>query len=205
MFKFVSRIYCHIISLVTDHDIANESNEYKRIRLINIKRNQETLAQLGFYPSLLTENEATTELIKKKSCDDSDSEDCNDSVSEESSQAAVDSESDFEDVSYEPVEAFSETFKFPTPKTTTLLNFPREEYWSYVDRVFRDLQDGKLYTIDFVVRAEPMGWYLFEYVELDATGERVVDDAEELRTACHEMVSKDCDWIEWGEVMKKCS
>ena len=136
MFKFVSRIYCHIISLVTDHDIANESNEYERIRLINIKRNQDTLAQLGFYPSLLTENEATTELIKKKSCDDSDSEDCNDSVSEESSQAAVDSESDFEDVSYEPVEAFSETFKFPTPKTTTLLNFPREEYWSDVDRVF---------------------------------------------------------------------
>ena len=197
----------HFIS-VTDHDIANESNEFERIRLVNIKRNQEVLAQLGSYPSLLTENEGTTKLIEQKRCDDSDSEGCNDSVAEESSQAslsALDSESDLEDVSYEPVEAFSETVKFPTPKKMSLLNSPREDYWSYVDRVFRDLQDGKLYTIDFVVRAEPFGWYLFEYVELDATGKRVVDDAEEQRTACHEMVSKDCDWIEWREVMKKSS
>ena len=191
-------IDCNLIAIsVTDQDIVKESNEYDRMRLENMKRNQEYLLSIGINPGWVTDP-VTPRLIQKDDTDGFSEGEPSSVDSEESSDDEY-----FEDVTYDIIETFSDTFRFPTPKTTTLLNSPSQEYWSYIDRVFLDKDDGIKYTVDFVVRAEPLGWYLFEYVALDAAGERVKDDAEELRTACHEMVSESCKWVEWGGVMKK--
>ena len=175
--------------IVTDEQINKEDNEFERQRLINIKRNNEYLARLGFeVPSIPIAPPTTTELSSSdESSSNSDSDD------------SLDSDSDSDKMRYVAVNSYEEALQLSSSSKSTAFNTPAPEYWNYVDRTFVDKEDDKLYAVDFVVRSS-QGCYFFEYVAINDRGE-ADENAEELYSTCFEMIAED-SWAEWKDYKK---